>query len=123
MREPLEYDEQCAIFEWTRLMQKKYPCLKYLNGSLNGIRLHIGLAMKAKKQGLLKGFPDIFLPYNNGKYNGLFIELKRIKSGSVSAEQKDFISYLNSQGYYATVCRGHKVAIETIINYIKGDIL
>lgn len=116
---PTEFEEQSAIFEWAKAMSKRYPCLNYMSGSLNGIRLPLGLAVKAKKNGLLKGFPDIFLPYNNGTYTGLFIELKRLKGGVVSPEQTDFIEYLNSQGYKAVVCKGHSEAISTIFNFIK----
>lgn len=57
-------------------------------------------------------------PLKNSKYNGLFIELKRIKGGSVSKEQKDFISFLNNQGYLAVVCKGHKEAIVVIEQYL-----
>lgn len=67
---------------------------------------------------LLQTASNIGFPLKNSKYNGLFIELKRIKGGSVSKEQKDFISFLNNQGYLAVVCKGHKEAIVVIEHYL-----
>lgn len=118
---PTELQEQIAVFNWVNLMIRKYPMLKYMNASLNGVRLTIGQATLAKKSGMIKGYPDIFLPYRNKTYNGLFIELKRIKGGIVSPEQKDFISFLNSQGYLAVVCKGSQEAIEAIQTYLNLD--
>lgn len=118
---PTELQEQIAVFNWVNLMTRKYPVLKYMNASLNGVRLTIGQATLAKKSGMIKGYPDIFLPYRNKTYNGLFIELKRIKGGVVSPEQKDFISFLNSQGYLAVVCKGSKEAINTIQSYLNKE--
>lgn len=69
---------------------------------------------------MVKGYPDIFLPVRNRTHNGLFIELKRVKNGVVSPEQRDFISFLNSQGYLAVVCKGSQSAIETIESYLNN---
>ena len=121
-RTPTEYQEQCTIFEWCELMSAKYPMLKYCHSSLNGVKLTIGQAHKAKLSGMKKGVPDIFLPYNNGEYTGLFIELKRVKQGVVKPEQKDFIAYLNSQGYKAVVCKGSTDAILTLKEYLDQGI-
>ena len=114
-----EYTEQVEIFKWSKTLEEQYPCLKYLNSSLNGIRLPIGLAMKAKRSGLIKGYPDIFLPYKTKLHNGLFIELKKTKGGLLSKEQREFINYLNSQSYLAFVCRGADEAKIAILNYIE----
>lgn len=116
---PTELQEQIAVFSWANTQLDKYPLLRYMNASLNGVRLTIGQATIAKRSGLLKGYPDIFLPLRNKEYSGLFIELKRVKGGVVSPEQKDFLSFLNSQGFKAVVCRGSKEAIETIECYLN----
>ena len=117
---PTELQEQIAVFSWANTQLDKYPLLRYMNASLNGVRLTIGQATIAKRSGLLKGYPDIFLPLRNKEYSGLFIELKRVKGGVVSPEQKDFLSFLNSQGFKAVVCRGSKEAIETIECYLNN---
>jgi len=113
-----EHSCQCAIFEWSKVMSVKHPELKYLSGSLNGVRLTIGQAMKAKKVGMVKGYPDIFLPVSKMGFHGLFIELKRKKGGKTSPAQYDWIDFLVGQGYHATVCYGKSDAIWEIRQYL-----
>jgi hypothetical protein len=117
--DPLEWEHQASIFEWAVVSIRKYPKLKLLNGSLNGVRLTIGQAVKAKRAGMKKGYPDISLPVACGGYHGLFIELKRKYSGVVGKEQKLWLKALNDEGYKAEVCRGADEAIDLIIRYLK----
>ena len=116
---PTELQEQITIFKWINENKQKYPMLNYCNASLNGVRLSIGQSAIAKRSGLIKGYPDIFLPYKVNEYSGLFIELKRVRGGVVSPEQKDFLSFLNKQGFKAVVCKGSKEAIDTIKSYLN----
>lgn len=114
---PTEYEEQRDIFLWSNASNKKE--LKLLHASLNGVRLTIGQSMKAKRSGMKKGVPDLFLPIPRHDYHGLFIELKRAKGGTVSKEQKQWLNDLNEQGYLAVVCKGADEAIKTITDYLK----
>jgi hypothetical protein len=120
--DPLEWEHQASIFEWAAVSLRKYPKLKLLNGSLNGVRLTIGQAVKAKRAGMKKGYPDIFLPVARGGYYGLYIELKREFSGSTTREQKEWLADLAAEGHYTTVCKGSDAAIKTIIDYLEGKI-
>ena len=115
---PLEEWEQEQLFIWAQCNQNKYPDLKLLNGSLCGVRLRPGQRLKAKRQGMPKGFPDINLPVVCYPWTGLYIELKRVKGGVVSKEQKWWLKKLSEQGYYAVVAKGHKEAIKLIKNYL-----
>ena len=117
--EPSEHDQQCSIFRWADLMSKKHPELKWLRGSMNGVRLTIGQAVKAKKAGMKKGYPDISLDVARGGYNGLRIELKK-KGGIVKFEQGEWMKWLNKQGYFAIVCYGEDRAKEILIDYLEG---
>ena len=119
---PPESYEQKEIFRWSRLNISKNKHLKYLNASLSGVRLTVGQRTEMKRQGMVKGFPDIFLPYNNDSYSGLFIELKRVKGGVMSKEQKDWLEYLKSQKYLALRCNGHADSIELIKKYLNGKL-
>lgn len=110
--EPTEYQEQVAIFEWAEIAKTEFPDLSLLIGSLNGVRLSIGTAVKAAKAGLKRGYPDLTLLVPKGQFYGLLIELKRQKTGFVSAEQRDWIMRLNLNGYRAVVCRGADSAID-----------
>ena len=97
--------EQSMLFQWCELQKGKYPMLSLLFAIPNGGSRHRLEAINLKKQGLKSGVPDIFLPYANKKYHGLFIELKYGKN-KASEKQKAWINELNHQGYYAKVCVG-----------------
>ena len=116
--DPLEFEHQHMIFQFASLMSNKYPELRLLNSSLNGVRLTPGQAVKAKKAGMKKGFPDIFLPVARSGFHGLFIELKRESHGVATQEQKKWLSELEKQGYRACICKGHAVAEKLILEYL-----
>jgi hypothetical protein len=119
---PPEWREQAAIFKWAQIHDHEFPELKLLNGSLNGVRLSIGQATKAKRTGMKKGYPDIFLPIRRGIYPGLFIELKK-KNGWIPKEGDDqhwWLTQLANQGFSCHVCRGADAAIATIKTYLGG---
>lgn len=122
----IEFNIQKQIFEWANLNIKKYPELRLLNSSLNGVKLTSKIAgKKAKLSGMKKGYPDLFLPIAKKDFHGLFIELKRdenkalnIKKGVLSKEQKQWINDLNKQGYLAVVCYGFENTKNVILNYL-----
>ena len=111
--------EQSILFQWCELQKSKYPMLNLLFAIPNGGTRHKLEAINLKKQGLKAGVPDLFLPYANKKYHGLFIELKYGKN-KASEKQKIWINELNNQGYYATVCVGFEEAKNIILEYIKS---
>lgn len=116
---PTEYAEQCAIFRLAQLYVRQYPVLRFLCGSLNGVRLTIGQSVKAKNAGMKKGVPDILLPVVRGTYCGLWIELKRIKDGKILPEQKEWAVFLIKQGYKHKFAYGADEAWTVIINYLE----
>lgn len=120
----IESQEQKAVIAWARLWAKQYPCLNWLHSSLNGFKFNnLKIAQRAKAEGMTAGIPDLFLPFPNKNYNGLYIEMKRpyIKGEAkptLSEAQKQCLEYLNNVGYKAIVCYGSKEAIEVIKSYI-----
>jgi hypothetical protein len=116
-----EHDTQCEIFRWAETEMVRHPELKYMFSTLNGVRLNIGQAVKAKKAGNKKGVPDIWLPVKRGQYSGLVIELKKAVGGTVSKEQANWLGFLGGQCYRAVVRHGFMDAITEIIDYLKGD--
>lgn len=112
-----EEQEQIIIFEWASMMSSKYPELEYLNASLNGLRLTIGQAVKAKRLGMKKGFPDINLPVLRRGKTSLYIELK-VDKNKPSTEQIKWNKFLNDHGHLAVFCWGSVEAIEVIKNYL-----
>jgi hypothetical protein len=118
---PPESEEQEKVFRWAEFSERQYPELELLNGSMNGAKRSIFQANLAKRQGLKAGFPDISLYVSRGGYHGLFIEMKRIKKGRVSEDQKRILRSLKNQGYFACVCKGGDAAITVIEKYLGGE--
>ena len=115
-----EYEHQVQVFEWAKMMSVQRPELKLLNASLNGVRLTIGQAMKAKRAGMKKGYPDIFLPVPRGIFHGLFIELKKAGGKKPDPEQEKWLKALAEQSFECFCCKGSKAAISTIESYLNG---
>ena len=120
---PLEVWEQEQTFLWINSHKIHEPRLHLAYGTLNGVRLSVGLRLKMKRQGNRAGVPDIVLPAKSHceKYPGLYIELKRTKGGVVSKDQKEYMGLLKEEGYMVVVCKGHREAIDMIISYFGNQ--
>lgn len=118
---PTEDTEQAHIFAWAAWASGKYPELDLMHHIPNGGKRSKSEAARFKAQGVKAGVPDIFLPCARGGYHGLYIELKRTKSGKLSAAQKEWIDALREQDYKVIVCYGFDEAREVIINYLEGS--
>ena len=70
-----------------------------------------------KLEGVSPGVPDLFIPAWN-----LWVEMKRSVGGRLSAEQKDWISYLQDVGHCAIVCAGCNDAQEKVRQFEKGSV-
>ena len=121
----LEYNTQVRIVEY---LAERYPEL-IVQGSLGGIRLPIGNAVKAKKMGNKKDFPDLFIAIPNDCYCGCFIELKRegtklYKSNGQLVTNEHFHAQdelhkrLRAVRYYAEFAVGYQDAIQKIERYL-----
>lgn len=119
--EPLEAEEQRALFTWASVAKRAYPELQYMFHVPNGGKRNAREAALLKAEGVKSGVPDIVLPVAKGGYHGLYIELKRRKSGTVSEDQKKYLEHLNFAGYRAVVCRGWMQARDEIMSYMKGE--
>lgn len=120
----LEHQEQAALFQWAAIEARRDPRLLLLNASQNGLRASsIQQAVLAKKCGMKKGFPDVFLSVAANGWHGLFIEMKR-KGGvpsDISDEQRGWIIALLEQRYWAVVCFGWEQAVAQIEMYLGRD--
>jgi hypothetical protein len=103
---PTEDAEQMLFVQWFR---RAYPGVRIFAIPNGGAR-HIAVAAKMKATGVSKGVPDLFVPEWK-----LWIEMKRIKGGTLSPEQKDWISYLESIGYACIVGKGCEDAKAQIV--------
>jgi hypothetical protein len=122
---PTERQEHDKVVSWARLMVEtgQEPRLRFLRSGFEGIRLTMGVRMQVKRQSIATGCPDLFLAVpmwyaTRDPSHGLFVELKRLKGGTVSSEQAIMIGDLQSFGYKAIVCRGADHAISEIKRYL-----
>lgn len=114
-----EDDEQEALFEWARMMERAYPCLRLLYHVPNGGKRDIGTARALRRRGVKPGVPDLCLPHPCGGYHGLYIELKTA-GGKTSEYQKEWLEALREEGYFVALCRGWADAAATIERYLGG---
>lgn len=115
-----EFQEQAALFEWATLSECKYPALKWLYAIPNGGKRDIITATNLKRTGVKPGVPDICLPVARNGFHALYIELKRVSGGAVSASQRIWLNALTEQGFKAVVCKGWETARDTILDYLGG---
>ena len=114
---PLEHEEQANVVQWFDL---QYPQLSRLLFAIpNGANKSIATAMKFKREGLRPNFPDLGLAVARRGYNGMFIEMKRVKGGVLSEGQKQYADDLNAAGFYACVAYGFDQARQYIDRYLS----
>lgn len=121
--QPTEFQEQANLFQWAEFAAARWPELRLLFAIPNGAHLVGGgrQAIQLKKTGLKPGVPDMCLPAPRGGYAGLWIELKRAKTGRTSREQQWWIRALLAQGYRAEVCHGWEAAREVLQDYLSPN--
>ncbi|WP_151765736.1 VRR-NUC domain-containing protein [Acinetobacter colistiniresistens] len=116
---PLEDDLQMDVMlECDYIKYKNNPVSKYLHHSPNGGYRGKQEAVRFKKMGTKKGFPDLFLFISNGVFKGLFIEMKS-GTNTTTPEQKEMHRLLNEEGYKVVVCYTVQGAINAIKDYLN----
>lgn len=66
--------------------------------------------------GVSPGVPDYAIFFPMGR--ALFIEMKRVKGGRLSAEQREWIDALQARGFEAVVCAGFAEAKKEVEKYL-----
>lgn len=110
---PTEQQDQIKLAVWLWKQGIKF------NASANGGSRNYLEAAKLKRMGVSSGFPDLEIPIPSGPYHGLYIELKRVKGGVVSESQREWLSHLNKNGYFARVAKGFEEARDLILYYLS----
>tara|TARA_R100001440_G_scaffold171_1_gene495 strand:- start:685 stop:1098 length:414 start_codon:yes stop_codon:yes gene_type:complete len=105
--------------EVVKYISLQYPKAKYC-ASLGGIYTSPTQAVKAKRTGYKRGFPDLQITEARGGYFGLFLELKTNK-GRATKDQKEWVEDLNNRGYKALIVKGIDETINAIDNYMKQE--
>lgn len=110
---PTEAQEARMLTAYLRVRGFRFTHIANETGSGQNARFQ---GIRNKQQGVSKGFPD-YLVIVDDKL--IAIELKRVKGGKVSPEQKEWIIALNKANIDAFVSYGAKDAIDYIENIKK----
>ena len=110
-----ESNQQEIVIKYLRLA---YPDALYC-ASAGGMRTSYLQAVKMKRTGYVKGFPDLFIYEPRGAFFGLAIEMKKEKGGTASPEQKRWQEQLRNRGYASYICKGSEEAIKQIDEYFN----
>ena len=121
---PYEEDEQMAFVQWCRIMDLTvHHSGNEIGGSTSAMKAR---AIKMKKMGTSKGFPDllVFIPITGvtgeiDSYQMCAIEMKRRKSGTVSKDQRRWLEILEASGAMTAVCHGADEAIAFVDAIMK----
>lgn len=117
---PTENAEQAALFQWAELASGAHPELRLLHAIPNGGLRDGRTAAILARTGVKSGVPDLCLPVARGGFHGLYIELKRLKGGVLSINQKTWLGLLAKEGYKAVVCRGWEEARDELLTYLNS---
>lgn len=136
-----EHGEQTALFAWAAAVCNvgidPRKDLSKMYAIPNGGKRDAKTAAMLKGEGVRKGVPDVCLPVPvfadgggphyqyfketqpfGGVLVGLYIEMKKVKGGSLSDEQSERITALRADGYAVVRCNGWLEAKAAIIAYL-----
>jgi len=111
-----EHDEQAAFILWCRQNEDYFPGLWLIHNSLNGVKVSQGQARKMKREGMLAGVCDVFLPQPMKGYHGLYIEFKFGRNW-LSESQERFIKAVEDNGYMVAIAKSKDEGIQIILEY------
>lgn len=114
-KENSEDFEQKQLIQWCRTDPRFQYLFHIANESVGGFEWIV----RNRQMGCKKGVPDLFYPVPLNGYHGLFIEMKKRKGGTVSAEQKMWLKALETFGYKVAVCKGFQEAKEVLLEYAE----
>jgi len=112
----MDQQQQEIVIKYLRLA---YPDALYC-ASAGGMRTSYLQAIKMKRTGYVKGFPDLFIYEPRGEFHGLAIEMKKEKGGTASPEQKRWQEQLRNREYCSYICKGSEEAIKQIDEYFQS---
>jgi len=105
-----ESQEQIGFVTWWRY---KFPDVVIFHIANGGFR-NVVTGQRLRKEGVLKGVPDLMVPAWH-----LFVEMKRKEKGVISPEQKKMIDYLIRVGYTVIVGYGAEDASRKVLGFLK----
>lgn len=116
-----EHAQQSSFFQWTEVLEKRFPELARFWAVPNGGARHPVVAGKLKAEGVKKGILDVVnvMPtraLDGPLYRGLILEFKS-STGRLSPEQRDWCQHFREQGFRVEVPRSWVEAALITIDY------
>ncbi len=111
-----EQNEQVTLMQWLKIKHKSAELVT--TASANGGSRNVKEAANLKRSGVKAGYPDLFVAVPSAGFHGLFIEYKT-KTGTLQANQREWLCRLNDNGYLAVCCKGLDEAMTLINAYLK----
>jgi hypothetical protein len=115
-----ESQEQASLMSWWQIEGHRLAPNAVLAAIPNGGARSAITGARLKREGVVKGMPDLILCCARSGRHALFIEMKR-RNGRVSEAQRDLFPLLEAQGYGVAICRGWISAMDTIKAYLAGN--
>jgi hypothetical protein len=114
---PTEHEEQSKLHQWLSYRNVNHAAIPNANAmSFLNKNVAIRVTNKLKAEGMSPGFPDLIVFAN--KYL-LIIEMKRLKGGVLSEQQKEWKNIISNYNYCKHfVCNGADEAIKEIQKWI-----
>ena len=112
---PLEIHECIALVEYLEILQSQKKILEFSHTANETYTKSWSQKRKNTQMGVKKGLPDYVVVTTKTL---LFIEMKRVKGGVISPEQKSWIESLNSVGVVAQICAGFEEAKKIIDKHL-----
>lgn len=117
-----EFELQCALMQWRDLNIHRLPELRWLFATFNGIRVSIGLAVKMKRMGNVKGIADVIMPCSRRGYHSLYIELKAPgEKYKQRKEQSEFEAFCKAEGVLYVLADDLQTMIDKIEWYLAEE--
>ena len=108
--ESTESMEQQGFVQWFRLRFPETLIFHIPNGSFR----NIVTAQRLRKEGVVAGIPDLFIPDWN-----CWVEMKRVRGGVISDEQERIIKYLEEIGHSVIIGYGATDASIKVLEFLK----
>lgn len=112
---PLESWEQVQVVNWIKSRGHK------IHHSPNGGKRGKAEAGRFKSEGVSAGFPDLMCFSEKRNLPIIYIEMKRVKGGTITPEQKEWNRFLNgfqfSHNIKSFICKGHQEAIQLLVEH------
>jgi hypothetical protein len=121
-RRGIEEEHQIAYFARIRAQIDRFPQLKWIHASMNGVPASgKASAGRRKASGQTSGVSDICIPVPMRGYHGAWIELK-IKPNKLSPEQAEFLADMAKAGYWTATAWDIDELISMTAAYLEIDL-